>query len=139
MPLRARRSGPESFEVRYLQAGGPADSARYFNLQGNQWSVSGGVIKWHPWLAFLGLRSYHKPLRITGQYSDLKKQQSRPPTAFALEPGADWLWEAAYRASDILPFVDAVYGSSAYAYLDPAEKQQVYVNHSGYLIRREKR
>ena len=115
-----------------------AGTANTFRLRGDQWTISGGVVKWHPWLTALGLRSYHKPLRISGQFSRLDQQRAQPPTVYALTPGTDWFWEALYWADRYLPFVEAVYGSSAFVYVEPQTVQEVYVTPSGYLIKRKR-
>lgn len=133
--VAVRRLGPDHAEVTYHPAQGGAP--RTFRLQGDQWAVSGGMIKWHPWLTAMGLKSYHKPMRISGQFSSLQRQRAAPPTVFALEPGTDLMWDLVYRLSPVLPFIEAVYGSSAYAYLEPEHLHAVYVTPSGYLIKRQ--
>jgi hypothetical protein len=105
-------------------------------LRGDQWALSGGVVKWHPWLTALGVPSYHRPMRISGQFSDLDRQRAQPPTVYPIGPPIDRFWEAFYRADPYLPFVEAVYGSSAYAYVESMAVQEVYVTPSGYLIKR---
>ncbi|MBI3321223.1 MAG: hypothetical protein HYZ91_03020 [Candidatus Omnitrophica bacterium] len=105
-------------------------------LRGDQWVVSGGIIKWHPWLTMLGLKSYHKPMRISGQFSSLERQRLQAPAIYALEPGVDRLWEGLYWVAPSLPFIEAVYGSSAYVSVDPGITQEIYVTPSGYLIKR---
>ncbi|MBI2104055.1 MAG: hypothetical protein HYT90_00540 [Candidatus Omnitrophica bacterium] len=132
------RRSPAAFELRYAPASGEA-LARTVQLEGDQWAVSGGIVKWHPWLAALGVKSYHKPMRIGGQFSQIAKQRARPPTVYPIEPEADRFWEALYWADPHLPFVEAVYGSSAYAYVEPGVVQEVYVTPSGYLIKRAAR
>ena len=131
--VSARRLSPEEFELTYVPLGRTAMTMR---LRGDQWVVSGGIVKWHPWLTAFGLGSYHKPTRLSGQFSDVKRQRSRPPTVVALEPEGDQFWEAVYRFDPYLPFVEAVYGSSAYVYVEPGVAQEVYVTSSGYLIKR---
>lgn len=132
------RLSPMTFELRYTPAGQGA-LAQTVQLEGNQWAVSGGIVKWHPWLTALGLSSYHKPMRIEGRFSQLAQQRERPPTVYPLEPEADRFWEAFYWADPYLPFVEAVYGSSAYAYVEPGVVQELYVTPSGYLIKRAAR
>ena len=144
--VTARRLSPLEVELTYTPVRpGPSkqpawvddgQAARRIRLAGDQWFLSGGIVKWHPWLTALGLKSYHRPMRLGGQFSDLKQQRAHRPTVYALEPVADRLWEALYWADRHLPFVEAVYGSSAYVYVEPGVTQEVYVTPSGYLIKR---
>jgi hypothetical protein len=75
-------------------------------------------------------------MRLAGQFSRLDEQRLHLPTVFPLEPRADRLWEALYWTGSYLPFIDAVYGSSAYVYVEPGMVYDVYVTPSGYLIKR---
>lgn len=142
-----KRTPPE-FELLYtpLLAGPPGAIAkqagevtRHLILQGDQWAISGGMVKWHPWLTGLGVKSYHKPMRLSGQFSDVEAQRRHLPSVYALEPRADQLWEFFYRVDRYLPFVEAVYGSSAYVYVEPSAVYEIYVSPSGYLIKRKGR
>jgi hypothetical protein len=136
--VTTRRLSPVDFELTYTPVG--AGQGRTVTLRGDQWTVSGGIVKWHRWLTAAGWPSYHKPIRVSGQFSDLAAQRREPATAESVaEPGVDRFWEAAYWADPYLPFVDAVYGSSAYAYVEPGAIQDVYVTPSGYLIKNRTR
>lgn len=135
--VRARRLSPAEFELTYTPARDA--SVRTMALRGDQWAVSGGLVKWHPWLTAMGWPSYHKPMRLSGQFSSLEEQRRRPPTVEEIaEPGVDRFWEAVYWADPYLPFVEAVYGSSAYAYVEPGAVQEIYVTPSGYLIKKRR-
>ena len=134
--VTTRRLSPEEFELTYRAIGAPEEMSRTIRLRGDQWSISGGVIKWHPWLTALGVKSYHRPMRLSGQFSHLDQQRAHYPTVYPLAPDIDWLWEAFYWADRSLPFVEAVYGSAAYVYVEPQVLQAVYVTSSGYLIKR---
>lgn len=133
--VTTRRVSPLEFELTYTPAG--EGHARQVRLRGDQWMVSGGIVKWHPWLTALGWASYHKPMRLNGQFSKLEEQRRQPASVEPLhEPGVDKVWEALYWTDPALPFVEAVYGSSAYAYVEPGAMQDIYVTPSGYLIKR---
>ena len=135
--VTTQRAAPNEFLLTYRPAQQPgAAGARTVSLLGDQWMISGGIVKWHPWLTALGLPSYHKPLRLSGQFSRADQHRSRPPSVEVLEPRVDRLWEWFYRADPYLPFVEAVYGSAAYVYVEPDWVQDVYVTPSGYLIKR---
>jgi hypothetical protein len=132
--VRTRRISPAEFELTYTPAG--ASSGRTVRLRGDQWTVSGGIVTWHRWLTALGWPSYHKPMRLSGQFSSIEEQRRQPASVEPIaEPGVDRFWEAAYWADPYLPFVEAVYGSSAYAYVEPGNVQEIYVTPSGYLIK----
>jgi hypothetical protein len=136
--VSTRRISPVEFELTYTPAG--AAHGRTVTLRGDQWTVSGGIVKWHQWLTAAGWPSYHKPMRVSGQFSDIADQRREPSTAEPIaEPGVDRFWEAAYWADPYLPFVEAVYGSSAYAYVEPGTIQEIYVTPSGYLIKNRTR
>ena len=128
---------PDAFELVYAPSDPHAAPVRTV-LQGDQWSVSGGIVKWHPWLTLLGIKSYHRPMRLSGQFSNLEEQRRHTPTVEGIaEPGVDRFWEAVYWADPALPFVEAAYGSSAYAYVEPGRAQKLYVTPSGYLIKKD--
>ena len=136
--VTAKKLGERQFLVTYV----PVDGSQPIEaeLAGDQWSVSGGIVKWYPLLTVFGLKSYHCPMRLSGQFTDITQQRSHLPSVVALKPfGLDRFWEALYWMDPYLPMVEAVYGSSAYAYLEPAIIQDVYVSHSGYLIKRGKK
>ena len=138
--VTSRWISPMRCELTYVPAGTGGGSAleRRALLEGDQWSVSGGIVTWHPWLTFMGLDSYHHPMRLSGQFSDIAQQRTHLPTVEPLSPELDRFWEALYWADRYLPFVEAVYGSAAYAYVEPGVVQEVYVTPSGYLIKRSR-
>ena len=130
------RLGPDEFALTYAPADARDGAARTMRLRGDQWAISGGVVKWHPWLTALGLKSYHKPMRLSGQFARLERQRASPPTVYALDATLDRFWEGLYWTARYLPIVEAVYGSSAYVYVEPGSVQEVYVTPSGYMIKR---
>ena len=137
--VTTQRTAPQEFILTYHPAEWVQEMpGQAMSLRGDQWAISGGLVKWHPWLTSLGLASYHKPLRISGQFSQLDQQRAQPPTVQALAPGTDWFWEALYRAAPYLPWVEAVYGSAASVYVEPDAVQEVYVTPTGYLIKRKR-
>ena len=134
--VTTQRQSPEEFELTYAPAEGSSMTVR---LRGDQWSISGGIVKWHPWLTALGLKSYYKPMRLSGQFSNLEQQRAHLPTVYPLDPVVDRVWEGLYWADPYLPFIEAVYGSAAYVYVEPGITQDIAVTPSGYIIKREKR
>jgi hypothetical protein len=134
--VTAQSTAAGEFVLTYQPAQQPLGQGQTIVLRGDQWEISGGIVKWHPWLTALGLPSYQAPLRISGRFSAVRQQQAQPPTVHALRPDLDWFWEALYRADPYLPFVEAVYGSSAFVPVDAKALHEVYATSSGYLIKR---
>ncbi|MBI4341215.1 MAG: hypothetical protein HY598_02915 [Candidatus Omnitrophica bacterium] len=133
--VTAQRLAPQRVELRYRPMAPERPEVR-MELQGDQWAVSGGIVKWHPALALLGIKSYHRPMRLSGQFSDLQQQRTHLPTVYALQPHlVDRYWEGMYWVGRYLPWVEAVYGSSAYAYVEPGRVQEIYITPSGYIIK----
>lgn len=138
--VSCRWVGENTFDLQWtaLQDGRPQES-RTFRLKGDQWSVSGGIVKWHPWLTALGVPSYQKVTRLSGRYASIQQETAQPPTAVELNGGVDRWWKWLYRLDPYLPFVEAVYGSAAFLSVNPALDSQVEATPSGYLIRHVRR
>ncbi len=126
----------DAFALTYEPADGGLAEARQVTLHGDQWALSGGVVKWRYWLAAWGVPSYHRPMRLSGQFASVTRQQAAASSVYALDPATDWVWEALYRAAPRLPFIEAAYGSSAYVYVEPNVVFEVAITPSGYLIKR---
>ena len=137
--VSARWVGPDEFELTYLPAGRPSMEARRARLHGDQWAVSGGVVKWQSWLTVLGWPSYHKPMRLEGRFAQAERMQTYLPSVALLAPEPDRLWVWWFRYGSRLPFVETVYGSAAYVFVEPQRLAEIYVTPSGYLIKRRPR
>lgn len=135
---QCQRLGPQEFELTLVTFHGeqpqPPQTAR---LHGDQWSISGGIVKWHRWLTFLGVPSYHKLDRLSGRHSRLADELTQPPTAMEVDGGIGSLWLWLYDLDPYLPFIEAAYGTAAFAEADPRFLYRVAVTTSGYLISRE--
>jgi len=130
--------GPKHFLLILTPRGGQRPPpAQTFSLRGDQWMISGHVVKWHPWLSALGVPSYHRLSRVSGRFADTAEETRQAPTAFALSGERDRVWQWFYRLDAVLPFVEAAYGSSAFLPVDPRASFEVLVSPAGYVIRRQ--
>lgn len=135
--VNVEKTGLNQYQLTYTPTESSDDPPQIVDLRGDQWIITGGIIKWHPFLQFLGMSSYHMPMRIGGQYSDIHRQRTELPTVHALYPGVDKFWEMLYKADPYLFFVDAAYGSSAFVYFESDKTAEIYVNETGYFIKRK--
>ncbi|MBI3088569.1 MAG: hypothetical protein HYY91_06795 [Candidatus Omnitrophica bacterium] len=135
--VRCRWRSPQAFTLTLTRLRqGTRQAPQTFELRGDQWSVSGGMVTWHPWLTALGLPSYHRLTRVSGRFSRAAQERLVAPTAFEVDGEGDWLWAWWYRLDPYLPFVEAAYGSAAFLPVDPDVIATVSVTPSGYLIER---
>lgn len=137
-------AAPEGTGYRYLieitQIEGRLPGRREkFPMSGDQWSAGGEILKWKPWLTFLGIKSCQKLTRLSSRYETAKDEMSQPRTAYDLNGGATAPWRWLQRWGARLPFVDAVYGTSVYVPARPGGQWGVYVTHSGYGVRPTRR
>ena len=43
-------------------------TTQHFFLRGDQWMIEGDIVKWDPWLNFLGLHTRYRLTRLRGRY-----------------------------------------------------------------------
>jgi len=108
---------------------------RRYLLRGHQWTVEGHILKWDDWLNFLGLRTMYKLTRVRGRYLQADDEMSKPATVYSLVPNEDdpgWRW--LYEYGPRLPFVQAVYGNTAFTLPSEDKTFYIYVTTSGFMI-----
>lgn len=111
---------------------GPEES---FPVGGEQWTLGGDILKWAPWLTFLGAKPCHKLTRLSSRYLTAGEEVSRPKSAYDLNGGSSAVWRWLHRFGPALPLVDAVYGNAVYTDARLHGRWGVYATHNGYLIR----
>lgn len=102
-----------------------------FELRGDQWMVEGYILRWKPFLRFLGADSHYRLTRFSGRW---QSPDSTRITNYQLadEPG---YWKFMMKhARNKFPLVDAAYGICAFQY--PAEKPfDLYINDTGFIVK----
>jgi len=115
-------------DMRFEEA---ATGKRYvFELRGDQWMVEGYVLRWKPFLRFLGAGWHYRLTRFSGRWEspDNIRITNYP---LAKEPG---YWRCLLKWAKEIPLVDAAYGVAAFQY--PSEKPyQLYLNDAGLVIK----
>ena len=104
-------------------------------MTGDQWAIGGEILKWHPWLNLLGIKTCYKLSRISSRYLQVEAEKTRPRMVYELQGGTTPAWLFLYKAQQILPFVEAVYGNSTYTMAQPGTRWGIYVTLSGFLTR----
>ncbi len=134
------KHSPTGTQIQYRSL--PSGRTRYFFVNGDQWMIEGDILKWRPWLTFLGLNTRYRLTRISSRYLDIEKERSAPRTLISLNENINRahvhpLWRWLYRSGHQLPLVDTVYGNAAYQNLSYTSHYLVFVSHTGFIVRRK--
>lgn len=110
--------------------------AQTFEVRGDEWQIDARVIKWHGLANLLGMRTVYRLERISGRYRDVNQERVDVRSVYALS-GLDGMdvWSLSRKHKRYLPWVDAIYGSSAYVPMANQAQYAVAVGNSGLLIR----
>lgn len=106
-------------------------------VYGDEWRLDAAFLKWGNLPTLLGAEPLYRIDRLSGRYSAVADENTRPRLAHALAPevvidpfgfsgtGTGWL-------------IDTVFGSSVYQPIDPALRYIVYRSPSGLLVRNQR-
>ncbi len=126
---------PPRMQVTFLNGGAPELDNRQFEMDGDQWALEGNVLKWADWLGVLGLQANYKLTRLRSRYLDANDEREKPASVHVLsDETAGGAWQWLFRRGESLPFVQAVYGNSVYAFPETEKVFHVYVAASGFMI-----
>ena len=114
---------------------GVRGSTRKFPMVGDQWTIEGNILKWHPGFNLLGFKTCYKLTRLSSRYLKIEDEIHRPKLAHELNGSTDFFWLLLYRYGRWFPFVEAVYGNATYVIAQPVSRWGVYVTLSGYLVK----
>ena len=113
-----------------------ARTTRYLFLRGDQWMLEGDILKWDPWLNFLGFHTRYRLTRLRGRYLSTEDERRQPQTIHSLvDSEDDPLWRQLYRLGAKMPFVSTVYGNAAFQVSENQRRYLVYVGTSGFVVR----
>lgn len=111
-------------------------STRNYFLRGDQWMIEGDIIKWDPWLNFLGLHTRYRLTRLRGRYVNTEEEIQAKKTIYSLvEQENHPFWQYLYQYGQRLPFVSTVYGNAAFQASREGARYLIYVGASGFVVR----
>jgi hypothetical protein len=115
----------------------PATAARHFELRGDEWQIDARVLKWRPMATLLGFDTAYRLERLSGRYANVADERSQPRTVhdLARDDSSLDVWVLVRRHHQVLPFVDALYGSAVYVPLQEGAEYAVTVSASGLVVR----
>lgn len=101
-----------------------------FELSGDQWMVEGYVLRWKPFLRFLGAGSHYRLTRFSGRWESPDSIRISN-YQLAEEPG---YWRFLMKRAKAFPLVDAAYGVGAFQY-PSGRPYDLYLNDAGLIIK----
>jgi hypothetical protein len=125
--------GPQRFRATIVF---PDRRLAMYELAGDAFYVDAHILKWHAWANLLGLHTAYELDRVTGRYTSVTDERTRPHTVYSVARARPIdLFFLARRFRLLDPLVDAEYGSAAFvAGTEPAE-YEVRVSTTGLLMR----
>jgi hypothetical protein len=106
-----------------------------YELAGDAFYMDAHILKWHPLVSVLGLRTAYELDRVAGRYNDVADERSKPHTVYALaRPRPVDLFFLARRRL-LGPLVDAEYGSATFIPATQPATYEVRVSTTGLLMR----
>ncbi|MFH1092625.1 MAG: hypothetical protein V1739_00560 [Candidatus Omnitrophota bacterium] len=107
---------------------------RTFLFNADEWVIESRIVQWKSFFGITGARSYFQLERLSGRYLDIEKEKTMPRIVYALS-SPDKIWEVLYKFQKLIPFIEAVYGNSAFVRFEAGKKFHVYVTNSGLMIK----
>jgi Na+-transporting methylmalonyl-CoA/oxaloacetate decarboxylase gamma subunit len=139
------RSSDQEFSVRINELGKPVtkDNApmdETFRIKGDRWMLEGHIIRFQPWLSFIGLKPIYQLTRIQGSYYSIDEERNSERTVYALVDSSDeeW-WKWMYQKSESIPFMDMAYGSAISQDAQKGSQYIVTVLPSGFSLQKSDR
>lgn len=99
----------------YNQSGGQPSEHTYL-VRGDEWMLQADVITVSGAMTVIGLHSGYKLTRLAGRFDDPRLERSVRRSVVVLNGGDDAFFQFARSLNSLLaPFIDAEYGSAAFA------------------------
>ncbi|MFH1063339.1 MAG: hypothetical protein V1747_10735 [Candidatus Omnitrophota bacterium] len=106
-----------------------------FDFNADEWVIESRIIKWKPLLGLFGMQRYYKLERISSRYLDIEKERTLPRLVYDISEKPDRFWLFLYKYQKYFPFIEAVYGNSAFIQYVPNARYHVYMTATGLMIK----
>jgi len=118
----------------------PDGRAEHYVLFGDDWRMEAQFLKWKGWATVLGLEPQFRLERLAGRYQAIEQERQAERSVIDLYDGQGLppvldLWKFANQRPQLLPMVDASYGTATYLPMRDGTTYQVTVTNSGLIAR----
>lgn len=109
---------------------------RLLTLRGDEWQMDARVINWKPPATLLGLDPIYQLDRLSGRYSDIGDEVTKPRTVHALSDELPLdVFYVARKFPVLMPGVDAYYGSATYLPMADGARFEVTLSRTSLVAR----
>lgn len=132
--LSFRQEGPQEYQVTLVHTSGDEEE---FLLKGDQWQLDARIIKWQGLVASTGVKPGYRLDRISGRYYSLADERTAERTVYQLND-KEWridVWQWLHKHPNLVPVVDAKYGSATFVPMADNALFEVKLSNSGLLAR----
>ncbi len=137
--LQCIELNPGHLRVYYvpIEGDGVRGATETYDLDGDQFTVGGDVLRFRPWLTFLGVTTIYKVNRIEGRWNKAADANAHKATAFDIGGGEGSSWLNLYRDGTRGPLKYAIAGAHGGAVSQLPDRRAVYdlfVTDDGYIV-----
>jgi hypothetical protein len=130
---------PSRLRVYYvpIDPDGARGATETYDLDGDEWTVGGDVLRFRPYLTILGVSTLYKVTRVEGRWSRAGDANAHKATAFDIGGGESSSWLALYRDGTRGPLKYVVAGAHGGAVSQLPDRRAVYdlyVTDDGYIV-----
>ncbi|MBN2328355.1 MAG: hypothetical protein JXR73_14515 [Candidatus Omnitrophica bacterium] len=117
------------------QGASPMDQE--FDIKGDQWLLEGHIIRFQPWLSFLGFKPVYQLTRIGGRYYFFEDEQNKERTVYPLvDHASEKWWRWMYKNEERIPFMELVHGSAVSQDAKAGSRYVVTVLPTGFSLQK---
>ena len=120
-----------------LEPDGRRGATRTYDLDGDEWTVGGEVLRWKPAIVSLGAPPFHGVTRVEGRWHRADDANAHKPTAFDLHTDTVGAWRWLQRHGTDGPLrwvVDGVHGSAVSQQADRRALFDLFITPDGYVL-----
>ena len=130
--IEFRALGDKHFRASFTE---PDQKPIEFDMYGDQWQIDARVMKWSGLAAKLGLKPMYQFERLSGRYHDVKQELSGKRSVYALaeKQQLDSMWDYLIKYQELIPWLDAQYGSATYMPMTNGAVFTIKLSHKGIL------
>jgi len=132
--IQFTESEPEQYMARLMLATGEQD--RMFEILGDEWQIDARVVTWKPPMTMLGLDPIYQLDRLSGRYTGVDEELSKQRSVYSLsEPVPLDVWQFARKYPQLMPGIDAHYGTATYLPMADGAIFEITMTRTGLVAR----